>query len=182
MVMSWIVSALALSAAVTPNDSARWIGDYGKALEQTREDDRPLLVVLDDSTDPENRLAAELLDPASGAFPLGSYDLCRVDVSTEYGKSVAEVFRATSFPHVAIIDKSGSVILTRVRGPITEASWRSTLARYESGVRRSAQAYTVAKPVVGDAVSTTVGSATYTVPSQAMPTRPYCPSCQLRNR
>ena len=181
MVSSWIVSVLALTTAVAPNDSAEWIDDYGKALEQTREGDRPLLVVLDDPTDAEKRLDAELLDPTSGAFPLGSYDLCRIDVSTEYGQRVAEVFRATSFPHVAIIDKSGRVILTRVSGPITEESWRSTLARHESGDRELNRAYTVAKPVVeeGEATSTATPAA-YTVPSQAMPAKPYCPSCQLR--
>lgn len=184
MLSSWILMSLAaLTAAATPSGDAAWEADYGQALEQTREDNRPLLVVLDDPTDESRRLDESLLDPTSGALPLGGYDLCRVDVSTEYGKRVAEVFRATSFPHVAIIDKTGSVILTRMSGPITETSWKATLARYESGVRRGTQSYTVSKPVVSEAsvstpASTTISAPAYTIPTQ--PAKPYCAACQRR--
>lgn len=179
MLSSWtLVSLIALTAAATTGGKTECSADYGKALAESREDGQPLVVVLDVPSDPAQSLDPSLLSADSGAFPLASYDLCHVDVSTEYGKEVAEVFHATSFPHVAIIDRTGSVILTRLSGKVSEGSWRETLARHEKGLRRGAATHTVAKPVVDSAAT----PAAYSLPAEVYQAQPHCPSCQLRNQ
>jgi hypothetical protein len=172
-----------------------WQADYGKALEETREESRPLLIVLDNPSDEAQSLDARLLEQDPDAMSLDSYELCRIDVSTAYGKRVADVFRATEFPHAAIIDRTGSMILRRVEGNVSTKQWKETLARYEAGISKSAAMHRVSKPIVSE--PTTVASpvtystpapsaapsATYAVPGEVYSApAPYCPSCQLRNR
>ena len=172
MLFNWIlVSLTALTAATAPSNTDGWHADYGQALEQVRQSDKPLLVVLDIPSDPAQSVDSSLLSIENG---LANYDLCHVDVSTEYGKKVAEVFHANTFPHVAIIDKSGTVILSRLTGSITESNWKSTLSRFESGLRQSGTVnYSVSKPVV---------SSSYTMPNETYQPKPYCPSCQLNKQ
>ena len=135
------VSTFAASAVSTGIDASGWQTNYGKALAATREDNRPLLVVLDVPGDPEE--AAEEtqleLDGEQGEL-LESYQLCHVDVSTKYGKKVAEAFRAKEFPFTAIIDKTGSVVLMKQEGQISQDKWEQTLAKYQSGEQK--QSYT----------------------------------------
>ncbi|TWT95324.1 hypothetical protein Pla108_34700 [Botrimarina colliarenosi] len=185
MLSIWMfVAAVAVPTAnadSAPTLATEWHADYGVALAETKQEEHPLLVVFEQPGDESQQLDPSLLSADSGAFPLDSYALCRIDVSTDYGKQVAEGFKVTEFPHVAIIDKSGSVILRRVSGDITKQEWTSVLKKHEDGAR--ATAYTVAKPVT----TTTTPAATYT-PTMDGPvstpsySKPYCPSCQLRNR
>ncbi|TWT47679.1 hypothetical protein [Botrimarina hoheduenensis] len=193
MLLSQLTIAL---IAALPNAGATtgWQADYGVALAETREAAKPLVVVIDRPGVEGESLDAELLSPASGAFPLDSFELCHVDASTAYGKQVAQVFHVTSFPHVAIIDKTGSVILKRMSGTISRDTWALALREHQDGQRAGVGRYTVAKPVVTASGSGETGVTTpaYSAPTQfspstggfVMPTtpspQPYCPSCQLR--
>ncbi|TWT88418.1 hypothetical protein Mal64_18990 [Pseudobythopirellula maris] len=181
MLASWmaltVAAALSASTPTTTETTADWQADYGKALEQTRSDDRPLLVVIDSPSDETQRVDPTLLDPQSGKFPLEKYDLCHVDVTTEYGKQVAEAFSATTFPHVSIIDRSGSVILHKQSGAVSEKQWNDALAKHERGLRRGEGSYRVSKPTVS-ASDITVSGYGSAAPMQY--TQPYCPSCQRR--
>jgi len=131
------LAGLVLATAIsTTNSPALWQADYGKALAATRSDDRPLLVVMDVADDPEqSAMPEQLAKDKEQSELLDSYQLCHVDVSTDYGKKVAEVFHATSFPHTAIIDKTGSVILCRKTGQLSDDQWQETLAKYQDGDR-----------------------------------------------
>jgi len=187
MLVNWIaLTAVAAFSAVAPSPAPqaplKWESDYGKALEQARSDDRPLLVVLDVPGDEAQRLEPSLIDPSSGKFPLEKYDLCHVDVSTEYGEQVAEAFNADSFPHVTIIDRSGSVILHKQSGTISEEAWNDALAKHERGLRRGEGTYRVSKPAVEETEGDSVATPTvrYGEPVQMHYTKPYCPSCQRR--
>jgi hypothetical protein len=126
---------LAASAVQAP----RWEVDYGKALAATRAtDNQPLLVVLDNPAEETERINPSLLTPAidvekAEAPALGAYRLCRIDVTSEYGKKVAEVFKAKKFPYVAIIDRTGSVILHSQTGPVDVKVWDEQLIRYQDG-------------------------------------------------
>lgn len=156
----------ASTLAVTPA-KVQWQADYGQALAATRSDQRPLLVVIDNPVDPKTAFEQKLLD-ADGvqAELLKSYQLCHVDVSTEYGKKVAEAFGAKQFPHTAIIDKTGSTVLFKKPGQIGGEEWQTTLAKYQKGVQ----------PVTHNVFyrgNTIVGA-------QAQPAKPYCPSCQRK--
>jgi hypothetical protein len=141
-----------------------WESSYGQALKATRAGHDPLLVVLDKPSSENARIEPELIsedeaDSADAAL-LKPYRLCRVDVSTEYGKKVAKAFKAKEFPHVAIIDKTGSVVLYRNSGDIDQAEWTKALKRHKSGER-------------------TLSRVTYTRRSKpAASTQPYCPNCQ----
>ncbi len=166
MVQLIVASVIALSSIAASTDSAQWQADYGKALAATRNDDRPLLVVLDVPSDPKAAIESGQLEATGEQSDLlGAYQRCHVDASTTYGKKVAEVFGATSFPFTAIIDKTGSVVLVKKMGRLSNDEWQATLAKYQSGERRSE--YT--SFFRGDNMT-----------SVSDPS--YCPSCQLRSK
>ncbi len=188
MLLNWILVSFAavLTTSATPEATPElaWQANYSEAVEQSRHDERPLLVVFDDPTDKTRRIKPELLKNGNA---LSNYELCHIDASTEYGKQMAEGFRVESFPHVAIIDRSGNVVLNRMSGPITEGNWKSTLERFKKGNRNAGLlSHRVSKPVT-DARSASEAysyptNQVYSYPSQSKSTaRPYCPSCQLRN-
>lgn len=118
-----------------------WEGSYGKALEATRSGQDPLLVVLDKPNSKEARIEPALLseDKAGGETSklLRPYRLCHVDVTTDYGQKVAEAFHAKEFPHVAIIDKTGSMVIYKKTGQIDSAEWQKILTSNKSGERPS---------------------------------------------
>jgi hypothetical protein len=130
-----MVIGLVVSAPKAPH----WEASYGKALEETRAGQDPLLVVLDKPNSKDGRLEPALLseDKATGENSklLKPYRLCHVDVTTEYGQKVAEVFHAREFPHVAIIDKSGSMVIFKKTGQIDSAEWEKILTNNKSGER-----------------------------------------------
>jgi hypothetical protein len=167
MVHYLAVATIAASTfAVTPA-KVKWQADYGKALAATRSDQRPLLVVLDNPTDPQAAFDSKLL-AAEGeqAQVLKSYRLCRVDVSTDYGQKVAQAFGATQFPHTAIIDKTGSTVLFKKPGQIAGEEWQSTLAKFEKGVAPKPQTvYFRGNTVLGAQTSQPISN---------------CPSCQRK--
>src|SRR5206468_2423285 len=107
MMLSYLAAAI-LAVGVSDRDSnePKWEASYGKALQETRKSETPLLVVLDKPNSEEGRIKPELLGQKSGnkqkAELLRPYRLCHVDVTTDYGKKVAEAFHAKTFPAVAI--------------------------------------------------------------------------------
>jgi uncharacterized protein (DUF1778 family) len=160
------MTVIAFSTVGVSTDAVQWQSDYGKALEASRADARPLLIVLDNPSDPqaaveENQLAAE----GKQEELLAAYECCHVDVTTDYGKKVADAFKANEFPFAAIIDKTGSVVLHKTAGKVSDEKWQETLATYKAGER---------KP---KAIQTSYfrGEVTSSVQSPS-----YCPSCQRR--
>jgi hypothetical protein len=130
MVHYLAVAMLAASSAVTPA-TTEWQSDYGKALAATRSENRPLLIVLDA---PGTAVAADLLaTEGPNAELLKSYELCHVDVTTEYGKKVAAAFGATQFPHTSIIDKNGATVLFKQPGAISADEMKTALTKFEKG-------------------------------------------------
>jgi hypothetical protein len=158
------MTVIAFSSLGVSTDSADWQSDYGKALEASRTGEKPLLIVLDDPSNPA--AAADQLE-AEGKQEelLGAYECCHVDVSTEYGKKVADAFKAKEFPFAAIIDKTGSVVLHKTAGKVTDKEWQDTLATYQNGERTKAIQTSFFR---GGEVTSSVQS-----PS-------YCPSCQRK--
>jgi hypothetical protein len=150
------------------SDAPVWEASYGKALEATRDEKSPLLVVLDKPNSDDARLEPELLGEEevgqSDAKLLRPYRLCHVDVTTKYGRRVARAFRAKRFPHVAIIDRTGEKVIFRKSGQIEPKEWEQILVDHKSGkVPAKAVSRTSYKPSESNSDS---------------PGRPYCPSCQ----
>jgi hypothetical protein len=168
--LSFLATAtLTICAMAAAGKPAQWETSYGKALKATRKADAPLLVVLDKPSSKEARLAPELLNEemsdAEANELLQPYQLCHVDVTTTYGKKVAKAFHVKSFPHVAIIDKTGSKVIFRKSGEIKTAEWERILARHKSGDRSLAKS-----------VSRTSYKPAGSSSSEVL--RPNCPNCQ----
>ena len=136
-------ATLAIGLLAASPKAPEWETNYGKALEETRSGQDPLLVVLDKPSSKEARIEPALLSEdkatADNSKLLKPYRLCHVDVTTEYGKKVAEVFHAKEFPHVAIIDKTGSMVIFKKTGQIDLAEWEKILTNKinKSGERPS---------------------------------------------
>ena len=156
-------ATLAISMLAATPKTPEWDSSYGKALEATRAGQDPLLVVLDKPGSDEARIEPALLSENDAnndnSKLLSPYRLCHVDVTTDYGQKVAKAFHAKDFPHVAIIDKTGSVVIFKKTGQIKQDEWKKILTSYKSG-DRNAVAHMTMKPV-GDA-----------------PAKPFCPNCQ----
>jgi hypothetical protein len=158
-------ASLALSALLAAPQQPQWETSYGKALEASRAADEPLLIVLDKPSSDDARLAPELLsegkiEGAESAL-LKSYQLCHVDVTTDYGKKVAKAFQAKDFPHVAIIDKTGKTVIFSKTGDIKTDEWQRILTRHKSGDKSLARS---------------VSRTTYKPINEV--SRPDCPNCQ----
>ena len=159
--------------AATPH-TPEWEPSYTKALAETRTGNSPLLVVLESPSSKDGRVDAKLMSENTVKGKeyelLRPYRLCRVDVTTPYGRKVAKAFGANRFPHVAIIDKTGSLVLYRKTGKIDAADWEATLTRYKSGERPKA------RPVTHVTYSP-IEPAVYSSPFPASS----CPNCQRRS-
>jgi len=141
-----VVATMAWGAAAYAGEPA-WSSDYGIALRAAREARRPLLVVLDDPADVEAQVDQISLAALETGELLDHYELCRVDVSTAYGREVARRFRAATFPTTAIIDRTGSVVIFSKAGQFSDREWRDTLAGYQHGLRRPAPVARRSPPV-----------------------------------
>jgi hypothetical protein len=172
----FFTSAVMVLGLLTGNvQPPEWESSYGKALESTKSEARPLLVVLDKPASADARFAPEMLTPSADAKQLEllqSYELCHVDVTTEYGQKVAEAFKAKAFPYVAVIDKTGSVILYQKAGQAGSDEWSRVLAAYKSGERSTSRVSY--KPVNGSTVL-------FQQPGSYIMSTSNCPNCQRRS-
>lgn len=173
--LSYLATAM-LAMGVLASESAplEWQSDYGKALAETRADNQPLLVVLDEPGSAEARVEPAMLGDGKASERkfrlLRRYHRCHVDVTTPYGKKVAEAFKVRKFPHMAIIDKTGSSVLFARSGKMDEAEWDATLEKYQDGT----------KPTPSRRVSYKIGGGS-SESSQPISNPRYCPSCQRRS-
>ena len=130
-----LIAAIIALVAIVPAGGSEWRSNYGKALTAAKSAGRPLLVVLDIPGGVETRFTHARLDidDDTETALLDLYELCRVDVSTEYGKKVAKAFGVTSFPHTVITDRAIKNIIFRKSGGFTDQEWVSTLLSYQNG-------------------------------------------------
>ena len=117
-----------ISSMAASNETPIWNSDYGVALEATKAADQPLLVLIDKPADMGADSGEAVLHP-SGELQqlLADYTLCYVDANSEYGRRVADVFRAEQFPFAAVIDSDGRKILSKWTGTRTSDQWIETL-------------------------------------------------------
>ncbi len=134
---SWIVLlSLPAQLMLASANETRWLDDYGTALRQAKSQQAPLLVVIEDPSSQDQRIEQIRFASATSQDELLShYIVCRVDVRTPYGQSVAKVFKADQLPHTSIIDNTAKVQLFIKSGNFTTDEWHSTLAKYQEGQR-----------------------------------------------
>lgn len=124
-------------AGVTGNGSEsdlEWATHYGQARKSAQQVQRPLLIVLEDPEKPTAKFNDGKLASGEGQKELlENFTLCRVDVSTPYGKKVKEAFRADKLPYTAITDKSAQYITFRGGGAMKPSDWTAALSKHKEG-------------------------------------------------
>lgn len=146
--MNGVFSVIVLSMttlAAAPNQPG-WLRDYGKALQTTRTSKQPLLVVLHNPEDPQQRV--DEVDTGSARL-LQAFTLCQIDVTTNYGKKVAAAFGAKEFPYTVITNKTGDEIVLRRLGRFSPGQWDETLLSYRDGKRHATATARFASANVG---------------------------------
>ena len=139
MITFTAVLLIGIGAVPAPAGGQEWLSDYGVALREARIEKMPLLVVLHDPTDETHRVEqVKRTSNGTAADLLANYKLCHVDVTTAYGQSVARAFKATTFPHTVVIDRTGSRQIFKKSGPFSTSEWIATLAAYKDGEIRYA--------------------------------------------
>lgn len=129
----WVLLAAA-GTGMSPR-SSRWNTNYGDALAAARCAQRPLIVVLEEPTAESGRLKA--LADARIQPVLKHYEVCRVDITSDYGRKVAEVYGAHSVPYSVITDKNCRQIVYRGEGNFTSEYWLSTLETHKGDLNPS---------------------------------------------
>ena len=140
-----VIIALAASTYSAEQGPAYWISSYSNALDDARATRRPLLVVFQepgqsvhklespqDSEDTNTALTVNNVQSSNNGL-LSKYTLCRVDVSTAYGRRVAGAFQVKKFPYTAITDRRARRIVYRREGGFTQEAWVNTLVAYQAG-------------------------------------------------
>ena len=127
--MNGLFIPLVLSV-ITVSARDQWNTNYKSALMAARNNHKPLVVVLENTKDPDEALSQSTLElDENVASLLGKYELCRIDVSTEYGQKIANAFGASEFPFTAISDTNCKVIRHRNVGRPTVQVWKQILAQ-----------------------------------------------------
>lgn len=129
--------ATATPSADRAQVKAEVLTNYSDALKEAKQEGRPLLVMLvKGSSDSNLTKFADLTKSEKDGKVVSVYKVCSVDVDTEYGQKVAKAFKAQSFPHTVIIDKTASVQIFKKTGTMSYDEFRSVLVENQSGRRR----------------------------------------------
>lgn len=141
--MNAIMATLVLSTALGAEPAqSNWEANYGVALNAARETKKPLLIVIEDSKQPKSRIEQVRFNKASLQDELLSpFTLCRVDVSTEYGKKVAAAFETSEFPFTAITNRGATKIVYKHTGTYSTDQWVSTLISHKNVTTVSTRSY-----------------------------------------
>lgn len=177
MLVLWCVVAVLSSVTATSTGSLEWSDHYANAKQGAAQEQRPLLVVLENANEPSGTLSEQLTSDDGAVELMKQYKLCRMDVNSEYGKRVAAAFGAKQFPFTAITDKSAHFVTYRKEGTMTADQWAQALESHRQGelpAASPAQAGAISGPYHASKVITEWPA---TIPSQQPG---YCPSCARR--
>ena len=158
---------LAALASVTVTGDLEWSSHYAQAKAAAATAQKPLLVVLEDPAEPSRRFDTErLASEEEHQDLLKHFQLCRVDVTTPYGKRVAEAIGVSELPYTAITDKTAKYITFRSAGQVSPENWSKTLNDRKDGER-----------LVVPAGSTTETNWAQPMTVEWPISQPSCPSC-----
>lgn len=136
--MKSFLASVALAATMLTQlaSAADWNSDYGDALNKAKAAQKPLLIVIDEPSNPKGRVEqVNFTDDTTQTELLAFYHLCHVDASTPYGQKLAKAFGAKSFPYTAITDKTSKVIIFEKSGSFETQEWVATLIKHHQGER-----------------------------------------------
>jgi hypothetical protein len=169
-VMATVSLVVSTSSNVATHRNLEWSDHYANAKVQAAAQQRPLLVVLENSGDPAGRFNPDQLaaDEAQAEL-LGHFQLCRMDVTTDYGKRVAAAFGASKFPFTAITDKSARYITFQAAGAMSPEQWKETLNSRKDGYLVTTQP-AVQRVEASKIITSWPSADVYSMPSN-------CPNC-----
>ena len=126
--------AVVLTLLCAGTADAQWRTKYGDALRAARAAKRPVLVVMDNPTNPKASLpeVTETPDTTVKAL-LAGYELCHIDTTTEHGKKVAEAYKATDEPMTVILDNTTKKIMFKRKGLVKPLELVTALVKNRSG-------------------------------------------------
>ena len=101
-----------------------WTEDYSEALSNARCDRRPMVVVLENPEKVKQR-AGSIFHVEREI--LTKFEICRVDVGSDYGKKVAELYSPSELPYTVITDPECEQIVFRGVGERSINQWTKTL-------------------------------------------------------
>ena len=121
-------AVLLLVMGVGADTDLEWNDNYGEAKRIAAQKKMPVVVLLEDPSNPATSFnEKELASDPQQVKLLQKYQLCRIDVTSNYGKSVAKSFKATRFPYTIMLDRSASFITLRRSDKMTPNQWASSL-------------------------------------------------------
>lgn len=132
-------AVLLLALGVGADTNLEWNDNYGEVKRIAAQKKMPVVVVLEDPSKPSTSFSEKELeaDPEQVKL-LRKFQLCRIDVTSNYGKNVAKSFKATRFPYTIMLDKSASYITLRRSEKMTPNQWAtSLLANKDKLIHRS---------------------------------------------
>ncbi len=135
--------AIAATMCTQPLSATEWNNNYGDALKDAKAAKKPLLVVIDEPSNPKGRIdQVHFTGDTTQPELLSPYRLCHVDANTPYGKRLAKAFGAKSFPYTAITDKTSKVLIFEKSGKFSTSDWVATLVKHREGQRAAKICFT----------------------------------------
>lgn len=118
------VLVIVVANVVGASSGLDWTNDYSEALSNARCEGRPMLVVLENREKAKQRAGSIFhVEPKL----LTQFEICRVDVGSDYGKKVADRFSPSELPYTVITDPECEQIVFRGVGERTIGQWTETL-------------------------------------------------------
>ncbi|MCS7014609.1 MAG: thioredoxin family protein [Gemmatales bacterium] len=114
----WIALATLLASAT---GIGAWELDYGKALQKSRQDGKPVLVVIGRGKAGWQELSAQGWSEANIEIVRNYFHAVYVDAEdAEYGEALAQQFHFRSLPALVISDRYARTQLVRQEGQLSE--------------------------------------------------------------
>lgn len=127
-VLAILISGVVSSAS--GDSGLSWKRHYDSAKRIAQAAKKPLVVVLENPKSANQKIdISKLAANDLRMLSKGSFELCRVDATTDYGKKVAAAFGAREFPYTVVTDNKSKRIVFRKPGQMSRKDWTLALAK-----------------------------------------------------
>ena len=124
-----LFACMAASTMAVEGKGLQWNKNYGQSKRVAQAAKRPMLLVLEDPKQRKKLDETKLSKNERTILTKEKFELCRVDVTTDYGKRVAQAFGAKTFPYTVVTDDASKNIVYRKPGPMSQSDWTLALAK-----------------------------------------------------
>lgn len=149
--MHWSVTLVFVAAlgANTPQDTTQQFDSYSKAYWAASESHRPMLVILTDGASEQGVSLDALQQNETSRGVLDDYVVAVIDVRTEHGKKVHQLFGAPALPRTVVIDGQQQKQVFRTSDSLRPETLGAVLKQYRNG---APETVTAQRPVSQPAV------------------------------